>query len=88
MWDYRLPHKTNENFIADNTREVIYLSYLPDTKFNFQYAKEQWNNYCNNIIPPEFIHNKFIKKNLSNLIENFDKDLSYQSKSMYNPNLI
>lgn len=87
LWDFRLPHKTNKNFISDDTREVIYLSYLPDTKLNYQYAKDQWNNYCNNTIPPDFINYKFTDNKTLNLITDYDKNLSYRSKKIFNPNL-
>jgi len=61
IWDYRLPHKTNEYFDSNDTREVVYLSWIPNTKQNKKYHKDQYNNMMNGLPPPDFIrssHNR------------------------------
>jgi len=79
LWDYRLPHKTNDKFTSYDTREVIYLSYLPNTLQNKSYSKEQWSNFLNSIPPPDFPHDK------SNCVFNYEyqKELSPEATKRY-----
>lgn len=66
-WDNRLPHKTCEYLSTNDTREVIYFSYLPYTELNKKYLQEQYNNLINNISPPAFNNT-----NLPNLNKNIN----------------
>ena len=34
LWDYRLPHATSERLEGDDSREVVYLGFLPSTDIN------------------------------------------------------
>lgn len=54
LWDYRLPHKTNDFFSSDDTREVLYMSYLPNTPINAEYHQAQWKAYRTRMVPPDF----------------------------------
>ena len=79
LWDYRLPHKTNGKFTSNDTREVIYMSYIPNTKQNKEYLQAQWNNFLNSIPPPDFPHDK------ANCVFNYEypKELSQQATKRY-----
>lgn len=52
MWDNRLPHETCEKLESFDTREVVYLSYLPNTKINIGYHERQRENFVANMLPP------------------------------------
>jgi len=53
-WDNRLPHKTCELLEVDDSREVIYFSYLPNVSYNIEYLKKQYDHIKKNILPPSF----------------------------------
>jgi len=52
IWDYRLPHQTSDFLSGNDTREVVYCSFLPDVPLNKIYIAEQLRAVRNNIPPP------------------------------------
>lgn len=55
IWNNNLPHATCENLNLNDTREVIYLSYLPtNVPQNIKYWKEQLKNFVINIASPSY----------------------------------
>jgi hypothetical protein len=66
-WDNRLPHATSEFLSGHDTRECVYIGYMPSVPINVLYHSQQFNNIKINIPPPAFCDNK---KN----IECVDKD--------------
>lgn len=55
LWDNRIVHSTCEKCQLDDTREVVYTSFLPaGIPCNDKYAKEQALNIEANIAPPTF----------------------------------
>jgi ectoine hydroxylase-related dioxygenase (phytanoyl-CoA dioxygenase family) len=58
IWNNNLPHATCEKLESYDTREVIYLSYLPtNIATNIKYWKEQSKNFVANIPPPSYNDN-------------------------------
>jgi ectoine hydroxylase-related dioxygenase (phytanoyl-CoA dioxygenase family) len=58
IWDNRLPHATCNQLAGPDTREVIYLTYLPaNIEKNIKYWKEQSKNFVANIPPPSYNEN-------------------------------
>ena len=58
IWNNNLPHATCEKLESHDTREVIYLSYLPSNiPTNIKYWKEQVHNFVANIPPPSYNDN-------------------------------
>ena len=55
LWDNRLPHATCEKLSGFDTREVIYMSYIPNVPLNIKYVQEQANNLKKNIQPPSYL---------------------------------
>jgi len=51
IWDSRLPHSTCDTLSGYDSREVIYMSYLPNIDVNKKYWINQRNNFINNIVP-------------------------------------
>lgn len=70
-FDNRLPHATCDVLAGDDTREVIYFAYIPNTKLNMTYWKEQKLNIEKNIPPPMYIDDR--NKN-SQTLELVDRD--------------
>ena len=54
-WDNRLPHKTSDILLGNDTREVIYISFLPDVALNRSYCKKQLEYIVKNIAPPAYL---------------------------------
>eukprot|EP00048_Salpingoeca_helianthica_P017923 m.239722 g.239722 ORF g.239722 m.239722 type:complete len:381 (-) comp22786_c0_seq1:27-1169(-) len=52
LWDNRLPHQTSTLLAGHDTREVIYISYLPAVPLNISYARAQWHHYSRGLRPP------------------------------------
>lgn len=50
MWDNRLAHSTCEKLSSPDTREVVYMSYLPTTEINQRYKAMQLVNMKKNIV--------------------------------------
>lgn len=79
IWNNNLPHATCEKLESYDTREVIYLSYLP-TNFpiNIKYWKEQKENFIANIPPPSYNDNS----------NHVDRDYSLDSLTTFQNQLI
>lgn len=54
LWDNRLPHATCTKLSGFDTREVVYLSYLPNVPLNVEYARCQAEAYVLNQPPPAY----------------------------------
>lgn len=54
LWDNRLPHATCKKLTSFDSREVIYVSYIPNIKINVDYWKQQAKNFMNNVPPPSY----------------------------------
>lgn len=52
LWDNRLPHSTCSELMSFDSREVLYMSYLPNTPINVEYHKKQKKNFVKNVLPP------------------------------------
>lgn len=61
FWDNRLPHATCQKLAGSDTREVIYIGYLPDIPLNREYCQAQWTNLQKNIHPPAYLKDPAIK---------------------------
>lgn len=57
LWDNRLPHATCKKLTSFDSREVIYVSYIPNTKTNIKYWTQQATNFLSNIAPPSYNDN-------------------------------
>lgn len=53
-WDNRLPHATCNKLGGYDTREVVYVGWLPNVEINRIYCKQQLNNIRENIPPPAY----------------------------------
>lgn len=78
LFDNKLPHATCQKLTSFDTREVIYLSYLPNTEINKKYWKQQAHNFINNIAPPS--HDSDYEIN--------DRSYEINSLSPYQKNLL
>lgn len=54
FWDNRLPHATSQKLGGSDTREVVYIGYLPQVDTNRQYAQWQAMRLRENRFPPAF----------------------------------
>ncbi len=61
LWDNRLPHATCDNLSGADTREVIYLSWIPNVPLNIAYVKAQAENFKKNIQPPSYLKNPLLQ---------------------------
>ena len=80
IWDNKLPHATCEKLESFDTREVIYLSYLPTNhSINVKYWKHQLENFLSNSLPPSYddglIHTKVDRDYDVNDLTNFQKKM-------------
>lgn len=57
IWDNRLPHSTGDNFISNDSREVIYCGWIPNIELNKKYYENELINIKLNIPPPAYIDN-------------------------------
>ena len=57
LWDNRLPHGTAEENNTLDSREVLFMTYLPYIPRNTQYACNQLLHYQQGILPPDFMKN-------------------------------
>jgi len=55
FWDNRLPHKTCSELCSNDSREVIYFSYMPNVSMNKKYFEQQYQNILDNIAPPSYV---------------------------------
>ena len=54
LWDNRLPHGTAETHDGPDTREVLFMTFLPDVPRNRAYALAQLSCYNDKKLPPDF----------------------------------
>jgi hypothetical protein len=54
LWDNRLPHATAEQHDGPDTREVLFMTYLPDIPKNQAYAHAQRKCFFSRTPPPDF----------------------------------
>jgi hypothetical protein len=54
LWDNRLPHGTADNHLGPDSREVLFMTFLPNIPRNLNYALSQLENYHKGIVPPDF----------------------------------
>ena len=75
-WDNRLPHATTEYFDGFDSREVIYIGWLPNVNINKKYWLEQSYAIKKNIPPPAYCDSEKRKHhhNDKNNKENADRD--------------
>lgn len=58
IWNNNLPHATCEKLESYDTREVVYLTYLPtNIATNVKYWKDQKTNFIANVPPPSYNDN-------------------------------
>lgn len=57
LWDNRLPHATCSKLSGNDSREVIYLSYIPNIPLNILYCQKQAKNFVINMPPPSYSDN-------------------------------
>jgi len=55
LWDNRLPHSTSDQLVSDDTREVLYFSYLPACPINLEYTRQQQWQLLHLLAPPQFV---------------------------------
>jgi len=53
-WDNRLPHATCQYLEGNDTREVVYIGWLPKTELNIKYCLNQLKNMQLNKAPPAY----------------------------------
>ena len=58
LWDNKLPHETCDKLTSLDTREVVYVGFLPSVEINKKYVAEQLNAIKQNIPPPAYITDK------------------------------
>jgi hypothetical protein len=51
LWDSRLPHATCERLAGYDSREVVYMSYIPNIDLNVKYWKNQAMHFKKNVAP-------------------------------------
>ena len=73
-WDYRLPH-ANSKFNFGDTREVIYLGFLPCIELNRRYAEEQLKRLNNNEVPTDQWHSSKRKEECVHIFSTLGKKL-------------
>ncbi len=75
LFDNRLPHATCQKLSSFDTREVIYLSYIPNVKINKKYCERQVKNFLLNIPPPSYETNDHVDRDYE-----IDELTKYQKK--------
>jgi ectoine hydroxylase-related dioxygenase (phytanoyl-CoA dioxygenase family) len=73
LWDNRLPHATCQKLKGCDSREVIYLSYIPNVPLNIKYAQEQKANFKLNLQPPSYLTGTNLFVDRDYLIEDLTK---------------
>lgn len=53
LWDWRLPHSTCAKLSGNDSREVVFTGFLPNTDINRTFVKRQWECIKNNHYPPQ-----------------------------------
>ena len=55
-WDYRIPHGNSRRNNSETVREAVYVGLLPDVTRNRKYAKNQLEQFQNEILPTDQWH--------------------------------
>lgn len=63
-WDNRLPHATSHILAGSDTREVVYVGWLPDVELNRKYCQEQLSNIRNDIFDKNWKETDFNESQL------------------------
>lgn len=80
-WDNRLPHSTCNNLGGNDTRECVYIGFIPNVELNKKYCQEQFDHIKKNILPPIYFDCKNKDNNAGD--RNWDIDeLSDSQKHM------
>lgn len=53
-WDNRLPHATCQNLEGNDSREVVFVGFLPDIKLNWDYVIRQRECLLKSLSPPAY----------------------------------
>ena len=78
LWDNRLPHATCDKLDGFDTREVVYVGWLPNVKINREYCDRQLDNIKQNVPPPAYVNDKDEKSDRNWTLD----DLSHSQKHM------
>lgn len=54
LWDTRLPHATCQKLSGFDTREVLFMAYIPNVPLNIAYRDGQRDGIINKIAPPSY----------------------------------
>ncbi len=73
VWDNKLPHATTAKLKGYDSREVIYLSYIPNVPLNIQYWKKQKENFQKNEAPPSYNNGSKVDKSESYELTTFQR---------------
>eukprot|EP00993_Chasmostoma_nieuportense_P001748 NODE_2600_length_1139_cov_74.083992_g2480_i0.p1 GENE.NODE_2600_length_1139_cov_74.083992_g2480_i0~~NODE_2600_length_1139_cov_74.083992_g2480_i0.p1 ORF type:complete len:347 (+),score=72.65 NODE_2600_length_1139_cov_74.083992_g2480_i0:59-1042(+) len=60
LWDSRLPHATCEHNDGPDTREALFLGYLPDVPVNQRYVAKQLECFRRGTPPPFYTHKECV----------------------------
>lgn len=56
IWDYRIPHANSRHNLSHQSREVVYVGFLPDVEVNKRFAKEQLRRFQDGLLPTDQWH--------------------------------
>ena len=80
LWDTRLPHKTCQKLSGFDTREVLFMAYIPNVPLNIEYRNEQRDAIINKKAPPSYCG-----KNGIDVLRDYElEELSEFQKKMLN----
>ncbi len=87
IWNTNLPHATCEKLESFDTREVIYLSYIPaHYKINRDYFEKQTECFLQNIAPPAYLKQTTCcqQRDVKKLSKTFKSKVSLSNVSLSN----
>ena len=70
FWDNRLPHATFHKLGGFDTREVIFIGFMPEIDLNKKYCENQLKNIKKNIYPPAYLKDPKIMQIKIGMIRN------------------
>lgn len=86
IWDNRIPHANSWKNNSDQTREVVYASFLPDVDINRKYAEKQLCDYESGLIPrDQWIE---VGENNKNKTSPFERESQYSFSSLFERKLM
>ncbi len=80
LWDNRLPHDTCKKLAGVDTREVVYIAFLPNISLNIEYIKNQLFTMNKNISPPAYNDNIHVCKDTRDKNWNDSQLTEFQKK--------